>query len=365
MRDVVFRGADFSIVRVPGTDDGPVFVTFDSFGDPLPPDRTGFGEAFLSRHGFETYHVLHASNAWYQYPQMRTALEDLRARIGPGRPVITYGSSMGGYAAFRFSGVLQAVRVIAFSPQYSIDPARVPWEHRWRRLAASLPMLWDDLPVHAGAEVFLFYDPTSADRRHAQLISREMKAHHVRLPHSGHPCIALLHELKLLGPTIRAIAAGAFDAADCEAQVRALRTTSACYLSNRALRLPRLARRRRLAMAEAAIALAPDDPWYRVVHGRILAAHGAWAAADARFQEALALLPDHAPLLMEYRRFLMKAGRWDDAEAVLERAIALNPSALSSQGEMSAQRAARAHAARPAVVRAMLGLFRRDGLRGV
>lgn len=70
MRDVVFRGTDFSIVRVPGADDGPVFVTFDSFGDPLPPDRTGFGEAFLARHGFETYHVLHASNAWYQYPQM-------------------------------------------------------------------------------------------------------------------------------------------------------------------------------------------------------------------------------------------------------------------------------------------------------
>ncbi len=365
MRDVVFRGTDFSIVRVPGADDGPVFVTFDSFGDPLPPDRTGFGEAFLARHGFETYHVLHASNAWYQYPQMQAALADVRTRIGPTRPVITYGSSMGGYAAFRFSGVLQAARVIALSPQYSIDPARVPWEHRWRRLAASLPMLWDDLPVHAGAEVFLFYDPTSADRRHAQLMGREIKAHHVRLPHSGHPCIAQLHELKLLGPTICAIAAGAFDATGCEAQVRALRATSARYLSNRALRLPRLARRRRLAMAEAAIALAPDEPWYRVVHGRILAAHGAWAAADARFQEALGLLPDHAPLLMAYRRFLMKADRWDEAEAVLAQAIALSSDALSSQREISALRAARAHAARPALVRAVLRLLRRDSLRGV
>lgn len=365
MRDVVFRGPEFSIVRVPGAGDGAVFVTFDSFGDPLPPDRAGFGEAFLARHGFEAYHVLHTSNAWYQYPQMRAALEDLRARLGPDRPVITYGSSMGGYAAFRFSGVLQAARVIAFSPQYSIDPARVPWEHRWRKLAAGLPMLWDDLPVHPGAELFVFYDPTSADRRHGRLMSREMRAHHVRLPHSGHPCIALLQELKLLGPTIRAIAAGAFDGARCEAKVRALRTTSARYLSNRALRLPRLAGRRRLAMAEAAIALARDEPWYRVVHGRILAAHGAWAAAEARFQEALVLLPDHSPLLMEYRRFLMKAGRWDEAEAVLERAIALSSGALSHPREMSVLRAARAHAARPVVVRALLRLVRRDGLRGV
>lgn len=365
MRDVVFRGPEFSIVRVPGAQDKPVFVTFDSLGDPLPPDRAGFGEAFLAKQGFETYHVLHTTNAWYQYPQMRQALEEVRARIGPARAVITYGSSMGGYAAFRFSGVLQAARVIAFSPQYSVDPARVPWERRWRKFAASLPMFWDRLPLGAGAEMFLFYDPRSPDRRHARLMAREMKTHHVRLPHGGHPCIAQLHEMKLLGPTIRAIAAGTFDATACEANVRALRQTSARYLSDRALHLPRLAKRRRLSMAETAIALAPDEPWYRVVHGRLLAAYGAWAEADARFREAMDMLPDHTALLMEYRRFLMKAGRWDEAEAVLDQAIAFSPGVLSRQREMRAVRAARAHAARPVLVRAMMRLVRRDGLRDV
>lgn len=365
MRDVVFDALDFRIVRVPAADDGPVFVTFDSLGDPLPPDRSGFGEAFLAKQGFEAYHVIHTRNAWYQHSQMREALEAVRARIGGARPVITYGSSMGGYAAYRFSGVLKAARVIAFSPQYSIDRARVPWEHRWRRLAAGLPMLWDDLPVQTRAETFLFYDSKSLDRRHARLIGREMPAYHVRLPDGGHPCIPLLHELGLLGPTIRDIASGRFDAAACETKVRAARDTSARYLSNRALRLPRYAARRRLALAEAAIALAPGDPWYRVVHGRLLAGHGAWAAAEARFGEALALLPDHVPLLLEYRRFLMKAGRWSEAEVMVERAVALSPEVLSREREISVVRAARAHAARPAVVRGLLRLVRRDALRGV
>ena len=365
MREVVFSGPDFSIVRVPGEQDRPVFVTFDSFDDLLLPGRSGFGEAFLTRHGFETYHVIPTTNAWYQYPQMRAALEDVRRRIDPGRPVITYGSSMGGYAAFRFSGLLQAARVIAFSPQYSVDPARVPWETRWRKLGARLTMLWDDLPPAADAQVLVFYDSRSRDRRHARLMAREMRVHHVRLPDSGHPCIALLQELKLLGPTICDIAAGQFDAAACEAKVREVRGASPRYLSNRALRLPRFARRRRLELAQAAIALAPDEPWYRVAHGRLLAVYGAWPAAEACYAQAMAMLPDRAPMLMEYRRFLMKAGRWDEAEAMVVRAVALNPDGLSYEREIRALRAARAHAARPALVRALLWLIRRDSLRGI
>ncbi len=365
MREQVFRAPEFEVVRVPGADDGPVFVTFDSLGDPLPLGRAGFGEAFLAKHGFETYHVIHTTNAWYQYREMRTALDQVRARIAPERPVITYGSSMGGYAAYRFSGVLNAARVIAFSPQYSIDPARVPWERRWRRLAEGLPQLWDQLPVGAQAEAFIFYDSKAQDRRHARLIGREMRARPVRLPDGGHPCITLLQELGLLGPTIRAIAAGRFDPAACEVSVRALRETSARYLSTRALRLPRLAGPRRLALAAQAVALVPGDPWYLVAHGRVLAAHGAWAAAEARFAEAMALLPDHIPLLFEYRRFLMKAGRWDEAEAVVMRAMELSPYALSYPREISAIRAARAHAARPAVMRLLSRLVRRDALRGL
>ncbi len=365
MREPIFRSPDIEVVRVPGAPTGPVFVTFDSFSESFQTSRKGFGEAFFLKHGLEAFHVIPRLNGWYQHPEMREALERVRAHVGAEREIITYGSSMGGYAAFRFSGLLNAARVLAFSPQFSADPARVPWERRWRLARIGLPSLWDDLPVSPAGHLFLFYDPQSPDRRHARLMSRQMTSHHVRLPHGGHPCIAMLQEAGLLAQTVLDSAAGRFDPAACERAASATRERSPRYLSNKAMALPRWAQARRLALAAKAVALAPSDPWYRVTHGRILADHGAWAAAETRYGEAMAMAPDHAPLLLEYRRFLMKAGRWAEAESVAARAVALAPEHLSHQREMSVIRAARAHAARPAVVRAALRLVRRDALRGV
>ncbi|WP_051357428.1 tetratricopeptide repeat protein [Azorhizobium doebereinerae] len=364
MREQVFASPNITIVRVPGAETGPAFVTFEAFDERPAPERVGFGEAFFARRGVEAYHVIPARNGWYQHPEMPEALAAVRARIGRDRPLVTYGSSMGGYAAYRFSGVLDAARVIAFSPQYTIDYRRIPWETRWRKVAAHLPPLWDALPVSRTAEAFLFYDPRCADRRHAGLIGREMRAHHIRLPHGGHPCMPLLQEAGLLAPAILDIAAGRFDPRLFAQRVRQGRTTSARYLSGRALALPRLAGRRRLALAAKAVALAPDEPWYRVAHGRLLAAHGAWAHAEARYREAMALLPDHPALLFAYRRFLMKAGRWAEAEAAAEQALNLLVDPPSREREINAIRAARRHAERPLLVRALWSLARRDALRG-
>ncbi len=297
MRDVVFSGPEFSIVRVPGEQDRPVFITFDSFNDLLLPERNGFGEAFLARQGLRHITSSHLQRLVPISADARRTGRCAQAHR-PRSAVITYGSSMGGYAAFRFSGLLQAARVIAFSPQYSVDPRRVPWETRWRKLGASLTMLWDDLPPAADAQVLVFYDSLSRDRRHARLMARERRVHHVRLPDSGHPCIALLQELKTARPhdprhRCRPVRCRSVPGAG----PREMRGVSPRYLSNRALRLPRLARRRRLELAQAAIALAPDEPWYRVAHGRLLAAYGDWPAAETCYAEAMAMLPDRAPML--------------------------------------------------------------------
>ena len=69
-----------------------------------------------------------------------------RAAVPEGARVMTYGSSMGGYAALRFARALRADAILALSPQYSIDPAVVPWEDRWRQDGARIA--W--LPALAG-----------------------------------------------------------------------------------------------------------------------------------------------------------------------------------------------------------------------
>lgn len=364
MDERVFASENIEIVHAPGRGDGPVFVTFHALDDMADKPRPGFGAAFLAKHGIEAFHVIPKSNAWYQYPEMRQALSEVRARVSAGRTLITYGSSMGGYAAYRFSGLLAAERVIAVSPQYSIARARIPWETRWRHYSGTITPLWDGLEPNRRARTVLFYDPVR-DRRHARLIGRDLPAEHVRLPHSGHPCFPMLRELGLLTPAILAIAAGRFDAAACEKEARDRRMDSPCYLAHRALASPWIARGRRRAMAERAIALAPDDPSYRIAMARVLSAEGDVSGADARYREALDMLPDQPALLYAYRRFLAKAGRWEEAEAMVERVLALYPGRLSREQEIGALRAARARARRPFVVRALMWLARRNALDGI
>ncbi|MGU3496423.1 tetratricopeptide repeat protein [Xanthobacteraceae bacterium A53D] len=363
-RETVFSSENLRIVHVPGAGDGPVFVTFAALDEAPPEPRPGFGEDFLAKHGFEAFHVLPAGNDWYQYPEMPEALARIRARVGPGRPLITYGSSMGGYAAFRFSGLLQAGRVICVSPQYSIDPALIPWERRWRIYSARIRPLWDTLEPNRKAEAFVFHDPR-IDGRHARAIGRAMPVLPVRLPFSDHPCFPMLQELKLLTPAILAIAAGHFHPAALEREAHARRMDSPSYLANRALAPRWTTRRQRLALAERAARLAPHDPACLVALARVLAAGGQMAGAEAAYREAMALRPGEAGLLYAYRRFLAKAGRWTEAEAVVEEVMALHPGKLSRTQEIGALRAARAYAERPALVRGLLRLLGRHSLDGV
>ncbi len=232
MREVVFDSDAIRVVKVEGkrqevARDDVVFVTFESYADERGADRAGFGERFLQSRGFTAYHFLPRSNSWYQYPEMRDALVRVRAAIGPGKRVMTYGMSMGGYAAFRFADLLGADCVLAFSPQFSIDPALIGWEQRWRQDLP--PLLWEPTPVRRDVPIYVFYDPNNGDRRHVRLMARHGDVRRVRLRHSGHPCVAFLNECGLLGDAIIALAEDRFDIAACEREAWRRRERSAAY----------------------------------------------------------------------------------------------------------------------------------------
>lgn len=85
-------------------------------------------------------HVLHItdqSRSWLNAPGMAEAIaETARAeadRTG-ARRIAALGNSMGGTMALLIARFLPVERVIAFAPQYSVEPAIVPEEAKWKRL---------------------------------------------------------------------------------------------------------------------------------------------------------------------------------------------------------------------------------------
>jgi pimeloyl-ACP methyl ester carboxylesterase len=94
-------------------------------------DMPGFGQSFLRKHGINAVHVLVSRSHWYQTPEMEGALAFIRHIAKDYHRVVTYGSSMGGYAAIKFGPEVRANAAVAISPQYSIDPAKAPFEKRF------------------------------------------------------------------------------------------------------------------------------------------------------------------------------------------------------------------------------------------
>ncbi|WP_018390079.1 hypothetical protein [Ancylobacter sp. FA202] len=248
MRQVIFESENLTVVKVPGERDDTVFVTFESMRGDWPAGRKGFGEDYFAKRGRTAYHFMPSGNCWYQYPEMPEALARVRADIADGARVITYGMSMGGYAAYRFSAPLRADVVIAFSPQYSIDRWRVWWERRWGSQSRSV--LWDRQMPGEGAVKYIFYDPLNQDRRHIRALRREASLELVRIYFSGHASISYVQECGLLDSAVLDIAEGRFDAARFEHRIWQRRLVSATYAKTRRRKRTGLFRRLRYLAIE-------------------------------------------------------------------------------------------------------------------
>jgi hypothetical protein len=181
-----------------------------------PPVEKGFGENYLIKRQISAIHFISKDNHWWQTPEPAAAVSELHrlGLVGGNRKVTLYGSSMGGYAALMLSRMIKPRRIVLFSPQYSIDPARVPFEKRWRTYAAKLQFDHDDMAagIDHDAEIQVVYDPFfEPDRQHVALIEKLRPVNHVPIRFAGHNTARTLEELGIITRVIDDLLFGAFD----------------------------------------------------------------------------------------------------------------------------------------------------------
>lgn len=291
-------------------------VSFDSYGDARTLDRAGFGEAFFAREGIDAIHVVTRDNRWYHHPELDAALAAIAAAGAGYQRVVTYGSSMGGYAALRFAEAAGAQAALAISPQFSIDPRVAPFETRWPAEAARIAYRAHPAPAGEG---ILVYDPVDRrDRRHAELYAAaNPRLILLPVPYAGHPAATLLAETGQLQAMIRQVAEGSFDPAGARAALRAGRHGSRHYLFTLAM----AARGRHgtvaIALLRRAVATA-REPHILSILARELDRRGEHEEAGALHREAQA--PGNGYAALGYARHLATIGDFDAAQAVLRRA---------------------------------------------
>ena len=185
---------------MPGSSSELIF----SFGD-LITRAKGLSinaEKSLAKFEFNVLGIMPKQKSWFPKSSMWNMLQAIAELIAPFQQRIAYGGSMGGYAAIKYSNLLNVQRVVAMVPQYSIDPEDVE-DARYNMFYQ--PELNEGMRIEAEdvspeREYILVYDPyCTEDRAHYLKLEAVLPQHHVlHLPFTGHDAIAVLASSELL-----------------------------------------------------------------------------------------------------------------------------------------------------------------------
>ena len=321
----LFLSDDLVVRRGPLFGSAACFVTFAPYTHERTLERAAFGDVFLASRRLDAIHVISRTNAWFDYPEMDDALAAIAAVVGEYERVLTYGSSMGGYAAVRFAERLGAAVAIAISPQYGVDRVTAPFERRFvvDRAAGGGRLT----PWHGSPRVtpYVFFDPLDLDARHAAQILRSYPlGQPIALPHAGHPAAPYLAETGLLTGAIVDLAEGRFDPKAFALAARRERRRSSQYLFTLARRLGPHHQAAKVALVQMAIA-ARDDAAYRLYLATLLELAGDIAAAEVQLKLADGLLPDYPVIRYAQASFLMRRGRAHEAREILAALVRQSP----------------------------------------
>lgn len=283
---ILFASDELLVRQIAGGTGDICYVTFDSYTDDRTLDRVGFGETFFRSRGLDSIHVVSRDNQWYQYDELAEALAAIRAAVAGYSQVIAYGSSMGGFAALHYGGACGASIGIAISPQFSVDPAVVPFEYRWTSDVARIRFR-DDAPAPPATQ-YILYDPRDrCDRQHFELFAARSPTIAIEIPNGGHPVGGCVAETALFEPMFEAIHTGTFEPAGFTRELRRRRRQSGQYLFTLAQRVPACRMEQKIALARMAVSASIHDPAYLSFYATVLDSAGRNAAARTSHDRAI------------------------------------------------------------------------------
>jgi tetratricopeptide (TPR) repeat protein len=204
---LLFNGPSIKVQALDGCED----VTWVSFGS--AEFGVAFGHSYFAKRGDAALFLVPSENHWYQKPDVWDALQVVTEHINRRGRIVSYGSSMGGFAALAFSDQIAPNLIIAAAPQCSICPTVVGhFDRRWEDVAARTKFERRDArdKLTPDVNVAFIYDPFhKEDRLNVEMIAEVLKAPmKIPVPLGGHGVLDALDQVKLLKPTIDALVDG-------------------------------------------------------------------------------------------------------------------------------------------------------------
>ena len=295
-----------------------------------------YGGEVLFRNGFDTVVFKVSNDDWFQSvpPNLFEVINNTVSKKKYLKK-ISYGSSMGGYAAIVFSKYLALTSVYVFSPQYSIDQ---DFDTRWAAFSKKIYFNYriDAETVNQNSRYFIFYDNKDLDAQQVQKLLNFLpldKTQEIKLPFTGHPCVHYLSEIGLLKDLLVNIAT---HDSDLNTDLLRYKNKSKSYLYNISLHLFRKNHYTwSLSFVESALKIDAKMAVFHRHKGNVLEKLGLLADATVALKTAISFSPMDAHYLNGLAILLGKQGFLDEAIEHSKKSILLAPDNPHFYGQLS------------------------------
>ena len=199
--------------------------------------REPWAQKFCADRDFSHLGIYAQEPTWFRDADLITHLEGLRDEgfFAGFKKVAFVGTSMGAFGALTFSSLAPGATVVAFSPQTTLDAAKVPWEGRFakgRSADWTLPYSDAAKQTKAASQVYLVYDQFhEGDRKHVERLKGRNLVH-LKGAGLGHKSALVLSRMNVLKDVMEGAVAGTLTQLD---YYRAIRARKDIYLYRQAM----------------------------------------------------------------------------------------------------------------------------------
>lgn len=137
-----------------------LLITFSPKGFILKDNNDFYAKNIILNNDINSISIIALQDNWYPNQLMGDTIDIVKNIANNFKVVITYGVSMGGYAAIKYSKVMGATHIIAMMPQWSINPNDLP-EKRYLKEYNLSPNFYQDMSIKLediSGKLYLFYD---------------------------------------------------------------------------------------------------------------------------------------------------------------------------------------------------------------
>ncbi len=199
-KQIIFEDDHIRVIFLKGSSDTLVV----SFGD-LISRAKGMSinaEKSLIKYQYNVIGIMPKQKTWFPKSSMLNMQQQIQPFLAQFKERVGYGGSMGGYAAIKYSNLLNMQKIVAFVPQYTIDPEVVQDRRYAEFFDVSIHQHMEIQPdeVDSSREYIIVYDPYFAeDKEHFLKIKPLLPQMHViHLPFTGHEALSVLASSELL-----------------------------------------------------------------------------------------------------------------------------------------------------------------------